>query len=213
MIATIKTKQLPLVSVATSKSLSQQLQVTLPQVIDEIPFDSHYDMFTKLITVKKIALVYSMSEKVMPEVEKLTTHLRETSVTLQSLPVQNSADLYMISEHIDPSVAMIFVLKDHLVVSGIAPLVQVAQKHRVPLITSDEGSVHQGACLALAVSEKALGQLGSELVMQVLSGNISQRSPELPLEIFYSTMHCQNMGLEKEQILALSADYKLKEIN
>ena len=78
--------------------------------------------------MKKLTLVYSSSEKVAKEVPQIQQSARQNGIKVQSLMVQNLSELYTISRSIDSDSNAIFVLKDHLVVSGIQTLVKQAEK-------------------------------------------------------------------------------------
>jgi putative tryptophan/tyrosine transport system substrate-binding protein len=148
--------------------------------------------------VHKITLIYSSDDKVIPEVAEAETAAKAFGITIQKMMIQNLSELYAVSQHIDSKSQAIFILKDNLVVSGINTLTSVAKQKHIPLISSDEGSVHQGATMALGVQEKQIGIQGGKLAARILSGeavsslpieNISQ------LEIFINTQSVKELGL------------------
>jgi putative ABC transport system substrate-binding protein len=64
----------------------------------------------------------------------------------------------------------IFILKDHLVASGVAGLAKAANTRKIPLVTSDQGTVVEGAGFALGVKERSSGVKGGKLVAEILKG-------------------------------------------
>ena len=152
-----------------------------------------------LPNLKKMTLIYSADDKVIPEAKTTIDAAKQQGITVQPLMIQNLSDLYATSQRIDKDSQAIFILKDNLVVSGINTLVYNANKRHLPLITSDEGSVAGGAAAALGVREKQIGRDGGELAIKILSG---QAVSQLPIQsikklvIFINTNAAQQQGLD-----------------
>lgn len=145
--------------------------------------------------IKTLALVYSHNEKILPEVEQVKIFCQNFGLTLQLLSVYNTQDLYTISQHIKAD--GILILKDHMVVSGIATLLKLKK----PLFASDEGSVKQGALCAIGVSEEDIGIEGAHLANQMLEGKTLPKvtkmknlklfmSQKLNLKSYYQKVYC-----------------------
>lgn len=174
-------KTQPIVSLAAEYTEQErQAHTNLTGILDEIGPERPLD-FMKIVfpNLKKISLVYSNSEKVFPEVAALMAYAPLKGIQLQKVMIQALPDLYTLAHRIDADSEALFVLKDHLIVSGIPTVVQEASTRNIPLITSDEGSVMEGALFALGVQEKTIGILGAERVIQVLKGIPMQ---DLPLK-------------------------------
>ena len=62
----------------------------------------------------------------------------------------------------------------------------IAESRKIPLVSSDEGSVKGGAAFALGVSERKIGEAGGKLVAEILSGT---PVADLPYAILTSTYH------------------------
>ncbi|HBY55502.1 MAG TPA: hypothetical protein DEG23_01620 [Coxiellaceae bacterium] len=120
--------------------------------------------------LKNISLVYSSSDKIFPEAAQVETACKHRHIKLHSLMIQNLSDLYSASQAIPQDTEAVFILKDSLVASGINTLVQLTKKRKIPLITSDDGTVQQGASFAVGVSEKDIGIEGAKLAAQILQG-------------------------------------------
>ncbi len=148
--------------------------------------------------IKKITLIYSADDKVIPEANTAIAIAKQNGITAQPLMVQNLSDLYAISQRIASDSQAIFILKDNLVASGINTIIMVANKKRIPLITSDEGTVSGGAAAALGVAEKQIGTEGGELAVKILNG---QPVSQLPIQevkqllVFVNSQAAQKQGL------------------
>lgn len=174
-------KDIPIVSLAANPSEGAKFQkekVSITGVIDEIGPEKGIDYLKALYpNLKKITLIYSNSEKVFPEVKDAEDHAKKKGIQIQKLMIQALPDLYTVSRHIEDDSEAIFILKDHLIVSGIQTLAKEAHKRKLPLMTSDEGSVKDGGSFALGVKERSIGEEGALLSAKVLSGEDPQKLP------------------------------------
>lgn len=122
--------------------------------------------------IKNITLVHSATNKIFTQVEQIKNNSKNYHIDVHCLMIQSLADLYSTSQMIPITTQAIFVLKDNLVVSGIETLMSAAKERKIPLITSDEGTVQKGACFALGVHEKDIGIAGAKLAVQILRGAV-----------------------------------------
>ena len=108
----------------------------------------------QLPVLKNMAVFYSASEKIMPEIEALKIYAAQEKIALHLVMIQNLTDLSAGVKTAPSDVQAFIVLKDHLVVSGLNILIQEARRRAIPVLASDEGSVLEGATLAIGVQEK-----------------------------------------------------------
>lgn len=161
-----------------SAEIKKPLHRTLFGVNDEIDIAQHFDLILKVLpTLKKMSVVYSVNEKIIPEVEKLTSFCNKAHIQLQKIGIQSLPELSQ--SLIDEDTDGIFVFKDILVTNGIQILIQKANQLQKPLLVSDEESVSQGACFALGVQEQDIGKQGGILAAKFL------QNPHIFLEKFY----------------------------
>lgn len=155
--------------------------------------------------VKKITLVYSSSEKVAKEIPQVIGACKSECIEVQPLMVQALPELYTIGQVIASDSQAVFVLKDHLVVSGIQTLVQQAEKRGIFVMTSDEGSVIAGGSFAIGVKEKEIGRQGAHLIEAILKGeepsHIAPRAIRGPFPLFINRKSCQKLGIELKPFL------------
>ena len=148
-------------------------------------------------------MVYSASDKNY-EVVRLFKELAEADhIALQPLLIHSLADLYSLAHAVHPETEALFIAKDHLVASGASSLAQAAERLKIPLITSDEGSVLAGGAAAIGNRELDLGRRGGELAIRLLEGSKRKDIPLEPLElytIFANREVLEKQGLSLEQI-------------
>lgn len=121
-------------------------------------------------SLKNMVLIHSASEKIFPEVAEAKQSASKVRINLKDITIQNLMDLQSVARNFSKDYQAIFILKDSLVVNGIAQLVKIAKTHHIPLISSDDGSVKKGAGFSLGVRESQIGVEGAELALQILQG-------------------------------------------
>lgn len=155
--------------------------------------------------LKKISLLYSSSEKVAKEIPHLIEAAHSQGIEVQKLMVQNLAELYTISQAIASDSEAIFVLKDHLIVSGIQTVVQQAEKRGIPVMASDEGSIISGGAFAIGVKEASIGKQGAQIVKNILNGtppqNIPPQTIKGPFPLFVNRSAYVKQGIDLESFI------------
>ncbi len=184
-LAMIKSKLQPILSLASELSEQDRKKLkpcNLAIVHDEIPpqkliafIHAAYPKLTRL------TLIHSASNKVFPEVNTTIAAGKQFGITVHHVMVSTLPDLYSVA-HTLPATEGIFVLKDHLIVSGIATLAKIANERHIPLITSDEGSAQNGAGFALGVPEREIGAAGAKLAAEILSGKSACTLPIIDMK-------------------------------
>jgi ABC-type uncharacterized transport system substrate-binding protein len=149
--------------------------------------------------VKKVAFLYSPTDKIEQQIVSLEKSAAEYGVELQKIVVQSLADLYTLSNHIDADAGALFILKDHLLASGASTLKSIAEKRHIPFIASDEGSVVAGAAFAVGNSESDIGRIGAALVVDIINGKKPKdikMQPASDFQVFYNAAAAQGQGID-----------------
>lgn len=168
-------KEQPIVALAaqfTEEQRQKLPQKNMTNILDEIGGQKKMAFIkTVLPALKNMTIVFQGgNEKNFQEVQELKEEGKRKGVEVMSVMVQNMADLETAGKSISDSTDAILILKDHLIASGIRLLIPIAKAKNIPLITSDEGTIREGASLALGVKERAIGEEGASLAIQVLEG-------------------------------------------
>jgi len=198
-VATVK-KQ-PILSLAC---LCPEQMPNMTGVRDEVKVATQlafiHDFLPKL---KKITLVYSNSEKVFDDVEQTVTIGKKLGITVQKLMIQALPDLYSVSRAIDKDSEAVFILKDHLIVSGIQTLAREAEKRHILVMTSDEGSIKSGGSFAIGVREQSIGEQGALLAANILQGTDVNSLPiedMRALTLFANIPALNKQGIDIDQL-------------
>ena len=150
--------------------------------------------------VRKVSVVFSSSEKVAKEVEAIEEVAKTLGIKVEKMLVHTMPELYTISSFIAQDSEAIFILKDHLVVSGITTLMQQAEKRGIFVMTSDEGSVSLGGSFAIGIKERVIGKEGATLAKTILQGVDPQEIPsktiEGPFSLFINRSSCSKQGID-----------------
>jgi len=216
-------KQQPIVSLAAMYSEVNR-QKRQPQnitgILDEIGGKKKLD-FIKVVLpdVQKITLIFhSGNEKNFQEVEEISKYCKALGLILQTIMVQNLPELETAAQNAAPDTNAILVLKDHLIASGIRMLVSIAKSRKIPLITSDEGTIYEGGTFALGVRERMIGEEGGALAIKVLEGfpiaNLPMQAVK-ELAVFYNpkALAHQKVELKSLQRFATQHHYPLVAIS
>lgn len=120
--------------------------------------------------LKVMALVHSSSEKVFADVRNAELSAAKYGITLHKVMIQNLQELYTMANSLPEDTEALFVLKDSTIISGVNTLIKLAHERNIPLITSDDGSVKNGALFALGVHESQIGEESANLAVKILNG-------------------------------------------
>jgi putative ABC transport system substrate-binding protein len=184
---------------------------------DECTVQKAFSLLTDLMPeIKKISLVHSTSDKIYKELHTLEEIANTKGIDIQRLAIHSLPDLYTIQGAIAQDSQAIFVLKDHLIVCGIATLVKQAAFKGIPVITSDDGSVSNGATLAIGIKESDIGREGGLVAKKILEGSAINHAVTLtgPLHLFINTKACSQAKIDLDLLInkASSLDLLIEKI-
>ena len=139
-------------------------------VNDEVPVSKAYAVMKAVrAKLKDITVIYTPQDKNDAELKKLEALVLKDKVTLNQILIPNLTDLYMNVQSVSEDTDFMFIFKDNLIANGITVLINQANMRKIPLMTSDEGTVSKGACFALGVRERSIGTQSSELAFKILT--------------------------------------------
>ncbi len=199
------TRKIPVVAMA---SLPIQAK-NLTGVNDEISVDKPYQLMQLIKpNMKKLSVLYTPQDKNFDELKKLKTYTSHDHIDVHQTLIPNLTELYANVKSVPKDSDFMFIFKDNLIASGITVLINEAKLDKIPLMTSDEGTVSKGACFALAVKEKQIGEQSAELASKIL--NLNTPPSDLPFEsikklsVFRNKKACDLQGL-KPNLVSQSA--------
>ncbi len=180
-------------------------------ILDEIGGKKKLDFIKETAPyIKTITLFFhGGNEKTFTEVDEISHYAKQLGITVQVIMVQNLVDFEIAMGSISKKSQAILILKDNLIASGIRMLVAAAEKHQIPLITGDEGTVSEGATFGLGVRENKIGEAGALLAIKVLEGHSVEDLPIQEMQeisIFYNPTRCKTQKID----LAVLQEYAKK---
>lgn len=191
-------KHQPIVSLASIFTRAYQQPCNIAIVHDEIS-NQKLLAFIRAVypALKELVLIHSTDDKTFSAALKIKNIAKDFKLHVTTMMVPTLNELYSITAHISPHTQAILILKDHLIASGINTLAHFAEKHHIPLITSDEGSVKSGASFSLGVHEREIGAQGAHVAANIILG----KNPcDLPIvEMKNLTVFVNPRMLEREQ--------------
>ncbi len=197
----------PIVGVAALLPESTRAKSQLALVDDEITPTQIIQFIHAIYPAKtQLTLVYSNNDKMAPQVDEAVAAGKTLGIQVDKRMITALPDLYSIAQSLSPQTQGILVLKDVLVVSGIATLSQTASQKHIPLISADDGSVQNGSGFALGVKEYQIGVEGAKVAEQILQGTPVATIPTVQmtkLSVFINTKALTAQGqdlaaIEKE---------------
>lgn len=212
----------PIVSLAaslTQQEREQRKSCNLAVVHDEISSKQLIDFIHMVYpNLTHLVLIHSTSDKIFPEVAAAVAAGKQDGMQIKPMMVPTLNDLYSTANNIPADTQAILVLKDSLIVSGITTLELAAIKHHIPLITSDQGSVQDGAAFALGVHERDIGVEGAQLAASILAGKQACSLPIVEmtkLTVFVNTaaLEKENQSLDAIRAAAKKQNYTLELVN
>ena len=189
--------------VATASLPIKAINVT--GVNDEINVDKAYNLMKSVKpNLKKISVIYTPQDKNYEELKKLKAIAEKDKVEIHEVLVPNLTELYANAKSMPNDSDFRFIFKDNLIASGITVLINESNLDKIPLVTSDEGTVEKGACFALGVKEKAIGVQAADLASQILNDG---KTPDMipfeslkKLNVFENKKACTLQGLAPELV-------------
>jgi putative ABC transport system substrate-binding protein len=158
--------------------------------------------------LKNMVLIHSNSEKILPEVAEAIRASKQFNMKTTPISIQNLMDLQNVARNLPKETQAIFILKDSLVVNGIAQLANIARSKQIPLITSDEGSITKGAHFAVGVRESQIGINGAELALQILKGRNACSLPINKMNNLFVFINPEAMRQSQQNVTPIVATAK-----
>ena len=184
-------------------------------VVDEIaPTRQLKFIRAALPDLKKLTLIYSSNDKMPDDAAIFSEACKEENLSVQQLMIQNLTELYTVASRIQSDSQAIIILKDNMVASGIEALIQQAEKLKIPLITSDEGTNTKGGAFALGVVEADIGRQGARMAAEyILKKSISKPIEYLDkISVFINLKACEKQGVNVDDIIKAADEQKYEVI-
>lgn len=200
----------PVLFTAVTDAVSAELVKSMEEpganvtgTVDAVPDDAlktQFEIITEMKPdAKKIGIVYASGEvNSQVQVDAAQKVADEMGLELVTKTVTTANDIAQATEALG-DVDAIYVPTDNMVVSGIASLVQVAEKAKIPVIGAEPGTVEGGAVATYGIDYTKLGKQTGEMAIKILEGADPAKTPvETPAELSYvvNPAAAERMGVE-----------------
>ena len=160
-------------------STLQKNQETVTGVSDAPPLAAQVLLIqTMFPRLKNLGILYNPGEvNSVNTRNNLKKHLVDKGINLIEMPVINASMLMGAAQKLIGQVEAIYVPQDNLIISAIEVLIRLQDEHKIPVFTSDQGSVQQGALACVGINYFESGKVAGEMILKILKG---QRAGSIP---------------------------------
>lgn len=209
-ISATRGKEIPIVFTAVTDPVSSRLvkDLTTPSksvtgVIDyPPPLEAQINLMKSLLHgLKTVGVLYNPGESNSVSVIKTFKEKAEKEgIRVIEAPVAKAVDLALaVRKLVGKGVQALYVPQDNTVISAMPQLASLSYFHKVPVFTSDNGSVKEGAFASISYSYYTVGRKTGEYIKRVLGGeNIENLPITTPSshKLYINTTAAQALGLE-----------------
>lgn len=199
-------KDIPIVFAAVSDPVGSKLMTNMEKpdknitgTSDEIQIDQIIALAQKINpNMKKLGFLYNPGEaNSVTNLEKAKAYCKENNIELIEGSGTNISELQSAISVLTDSVDAILAPNDNTVASSMAPLVEAANKKKVPVYTGADSMVKDGGFATVGINYTQLGQETAKMVDQILKGT---KVEDIPVKVFNTNL---NIYVNKKTMDAL----------
>ncbi|MGX7107057.1 ABC transporter substrate binding protein [Hutsoniella sourekii] len=182
-----ETKEIPIIMAGITDPESVNLVESLDQpggnisgISDKIPHDVQFKLLQEILPdAKKVGLIYTTSEdNSEAEMNEAKQAAESLGLEVQLEGISSALDMQMVAENLASQVDAIFVGSDNTIASAFESLLDATDKQGIPVFTSVEPMVAQGALAGEAMSQKEIGLQAAKFLKQLVdSGQGISQTP------------------------------------
>ncbi|XJS11680.1 ABC transporter substrate binding protein [Aerococcaceae bacterium WGS1372] len=173
------TNEIPIIMVGVTDPVSAGILDDLDQpgenitgVSDVVSYEDQFNLLLKLKPeVKKIGMIYTTSEdNSLAETEAARDVAEELGLEVQIEGLASTLDMQLVAQNLSSQVDAIYVGSDNTIASAFETLVDATDMAGIPVFTTVDRMVEQGALSAVAINQKDIGLLGAQVAQKVIDG-------------------------------------------
>lgn len=162
--------------------------------------------------VMRLGVLYNPGEpNSVAIIKDLEVQAPSLGLTLVFGTASKTSDVASASQYLVGKVDAIFVPNDNTFVSSIQSVLNIGEKHKLPIIVADEGSFDAGAMAMVGYDRFALGKRAAQQALRILKGEKASDIPifyDHPLHYRVNEKVAQKMGIVlDERVLAGLQDH------
>ncbi len=225
-ISATRGKGIPIVFTAVTDPVSSRLvkdlktpSKRLTGIIDYPPLDAQINLMkTVLPKLKIIGVLYNPGESNSVSVIKaFKEKAKKQGITVIDAPVGKAVDLALaVQKLLGKEVQALYVPQDNTVISAMPQLAGLSYTHKIPVFTSDNGSVKEGAFASISYSYYTVGRKTGEYIKRLMDGEALENLPittPSTHQLYINTTAAKALGLNvPENLLKTAVLYPKKEV-
>ena len=160
--------------------------------------------------IKTLGVLYNPGEvNSVVQVDIAKEKAKEMNIELEEGTVSNSSEVSLAVSSLIDSVDAIYVPTDNIIVSAMPTVLQTAYNNNIPVFSSENNSVEQGAIATLGIDYYQLGRQTGSMAAKILNGadpsDIAVESSD-ELKLYINKSSAEKIGLKIPENLLESAD-------
>ncbi len=160
---------------------TQKGEKNVTGISDMTPVKAQIELLNRIKPIKTLGHVYTSSEANAVSLANIAREVcKEMGITFVETTVSNSAEVKQAVQTIAGRVDGIYISNDNTVVSALAAVASVAQKHKIPVMSADPSSAESTPVLAAwGFDYYKMGKATGRLVNRILKGEKPEAIPTI----------------------------------
>lgn len=174
---------------------------------DAVPYEDQFELLLQLQPdVQKVGMIYTTSEdNSLAETEQAAAVAEEMGLEVQIEGIASTMDMQLVAQTLASEVDAIYVGSDNTIASAFETLLDATDAAGIPVFTTVDVMVGQGALSAVAINQKDIGLLATDVAEEIIDGANPGETPvrfldELQPVINFET--ADRLGIEVPEELA-----------
>lgn len=174
---------------------------------DAVPYEDQFELLLQLQPdVQKVGMIYTTSEdNSLAETEQAAAVAEEMGLEVQIEGIASTMDMQLVAQTLASEVDAIYVGSDNTIASAFETLLDATDASGIPVFTTVDVMVGQGALSAVAINQKDIGLLATDVAKEIIDGANPGETPvrfldELQPVINFET--ADRLGIEVPEELA-----------
>ena len=140
--------------------------INIPPMDEQIAFIKK--IMPKIKTIGVIANQSEVNSVVMTQ--QLRQKLEEENIKLIRVPLSNSSEIHQSANYLVSRVDAVYLQQDSLVASSLPSLMNIMNKHHIPVFASYDKGIEYGALFSMTINEYDMGYETGKIACRVLQG-------------------------------------------
>lgn len=183
------TSEIPIILTGITDPIAANLVESLEKpganitgVSDAVTFEDQFTLMKKINPeLKTLGMLYTTSEdNALAELKKAEIVAKEFGIEVKIEGIDSTLDMQLVSENLASQVDAIFVGSDNTIASAFETLLDATDAAGIPVFTTVDTFVQQGALSAVAINQSDIGVQAAKMGIEVLNGSLPA---ELPIQL------------------------------